>query len=64
MPSSICDIPDYYKAIAFFLYMVFEAWLGRTSKVKSGSGLELILRSAWAFFTTKGDKDGFKSTPT
>lgn len=42
MLNEICSLPQSYHAIIILIVMLFETWLGRTNKTKSGSLLELI----------------------
>lgn len=42
---SECIPNDYWLYILAMAYMILEAWLGKTEKVKAGSILELIIIS-------------------
>ena len=56
---NFCEMPQWQVflslVLAQLLYMCLEAWLGKTSKVESGSVLELIWRGTKALFI-KGEK--------
>jgi hypothetical protein len=40
----LCSLPHHYIFAYFIAQLLLEAWLGKTSKTKSGSLLELGLR--------------------
>ncbi len=40
--SEICQLPHWEHFLIILVVALFEAWLGKTDKVKSGSIIELI----------------------
>ena len=45
MLDVICQLPSYWHFAAIISIALIEAWLGNTKRVKSGSILELIIRT-------------------
>jgi hypothetical protein len=39
----MCEIPTIYHVILLLLYILLEAWLGKTKKIEANSILELIM---------------------
>lgn len=46
----VCKLPTHYHAGIILCVALFEAWLGKTDKVKASSIVDLLLRCAlWPF---------------
>lgn len=58
--ENVCQLPNYQHALIIFGVALFEAWLGKTNKVRASSIIDLLVRSVlWPFkkiFLSRGDK--------